>query len=284
MHKVLLCCIVKMENKYLPEWIIHHKNIGFNKIVIYDNNERTGIYSENSDQIGIVKREISEGFIDKYDVDGAGVQTKCYTDCYEKYKSYDWLFFLDIDEYLIFEKSKNVNEFLSENIFDKYEAIKIPWKIYGDNGWIKSNNNYSIGRFSKESFKYLNSIRKMEVKMAIRGGFSEIKFKNSHSIYPAELKCCDNIGRIKNLEESLIEEPVYKNVWINHYITKSLEEFVEIKLVRCGADKYKCRARYNINYYFKHNKVTYDKLAYIKNKFPKDSYQKIKRQIPKLFL
>ena len=36
-----ICAIAKNENLYLKEWVEYHKNIGINKIFIYDNNGLT---------------------------------------------------------------------------------------------------------------------------------------------------------------------------------------------------------------------------------------------------
>ena len=36
--KVALFAIGRMENRYAVEWVEHYKNIGFDKIFIYDNN------------------------------------------------------------------------------------------------------------------------------------------------------------------------------------------------------------------------------------------------------
>ena len=40
--KTLLCVIVKEENCYLEEWINYNKLLGFDKILIYDNNDKYG--------------------------------------------------------------------------------------------------------------------------------------------------------------------------------------------------------------------------------------------------
>lgn len=45
--KIALCCIVKDENEYIDEWVNHHKNIGFDQIIIYDNNSKNPILTEN---------------------------------------------------------------------------------------------------------------------------------------------------------------------------------------------------------------------------------------------
>ena len=40
--KICLCVIAKNENLYVKEYIEHYKKIGYNKIFIYDNNDKNG--------------------------------------------------------------------------------------------------------------------------------------------------------------------------------------------------------------------------------------------------
>ena len=36
--KVAICAIGRLENKYAKEFVSHHLKLGFDKIIIYDNN------------------------------------------------------------------------------------------------------------------------------------------------------------------------------------------------------------------------------------------------------
>ena len=40
--QVYLCCIGKNENRYAREFVEWYKNLGFSKIIIYDNNDTDG--------------------------------------------------------------------------------------------------------------------------------------------------------------------------------------------------------------------------------------------------
>ena len=98
--KALLCCILKLENHYLEEWVRHYKKLGIDKIVIYDNNDVDG---EHIEDISFINEQISNNYIDVYKIPGEEcVQMKCYNECYKKYSDeYDWLMFFDIDEFLM---------------------------------------------------------------------------------------------------------------------------------------------------------------------------------------
>jgi len=56
--KILLCCIGKMENNYIREFVEHHKSIGFDNIVLYDNNDIDGEHFED-----VISDYINSGYV-----------------------------------------------------------------------------------------------------------------------------------------------------------------------------------------------------------------------------
>ena len=56
--KVAICLIIKDENEYLEEWLQHHKNIGFNYFIIYDNQSKISVNRY------LLKNNISDGSIE----------------------------------------------------------------------------------------------------------------------------------------------------------------------------------------------------------------------------
>ena len=56
--KVLLCCIGKMENNYIREFVEYYKTIGFDNICLYDNNDIDGEHFED-----VIGNYIDSGFV-----------------------------------------------------------------------------------------------------------------------------------------------------------------------------------------------------------------------------
>ena len=56
--KVCLCAIIKDENKYIIHFIEHYKNLGYDHMYIYDNNDINGEKVED-----LIKNYLSEGYI-----------------------------------------------------------------------------------------------------------------------------------------------------------------------------------------------------------------------------
>ena len=78
--KVCLCVVGKKENLYAKEFIEHYKNLGYNKIFIYDNND---INEERFEDI--ISDEINIGFVSIINYRGikSPVQLMSYVDCYK---------------------------------------------------------------------------------------------------------------------------------------------------------------------------------------------------------
>ena len=252
------CCIIaiaKKENKYIQEWVNYHLNLGFDNIIICDNND-TGD-EKISDVINDDKVIILNYFNFK------NIQPTAYTKCFLKYKdTYDWLAFIDIDEFIILDKKydNNIKNFLSDNIFKNADIIRLCYKFFtGGNKLDVENNDYSLmSRFTEEFDTIENTWGKSIIKNTIKYipntrfyGHGYATNKNNVA-YSADGNICKNDWIIVS------EEPIYVNAWINHYPTKTIGEYVRQKYFRGGPNnnnnKYK-----SLNYFFRYNKKT-DKL------------------------
>ena len=137
--KSLLCCIAKDEDNYIEEWIRYNLKLGFDKIVIYQNNWRAKIPEDIKDNVILIS----------FDTDSKFAQQSAYNDCIERFsKDFSWIAFFDVDEFLVIKKYPCVNQWLQE--YSGFDSIGVNWKYFGDNG-IKevSDNNYSVTRFTK---------------------------------------------------------------------------------------------------------------------------------------
>lgn len=246
--KSAVCVIVKVENLYLPEWISHYVNLGFNHIFIYDNNNPTG-------------EKVSDVITDEYRpyvtiINCRGelkYQIKAYNDCYKKYGDfYDWIAFIDADEFISFSPSSgysNINSYL-ENASD-YDAVLLNWMCVGDNG----ETYYREGKL-KERFPQaapLDIEKNKHVKSIVRTKKGYI-FRIPH-IAEGNINACDDCFlRCKN---TALKEQSYKNAYVLHYYTKSLEEFLNGKILRGSTDSW--FNRYNLDLYYELNDHTEEK-------------------------
>ena len=51
MYNAIVCAIAKDEDPFLKEWVVYHLILGFDHIIIYDNNSKNSISSILCDYI-----------------------------------------------------------------------------------------------------------------------------------------------------------------------------------------------------------------------------------------
>lgn len=264
---VLLCAIVKNENHYIEEWVKHYQSIGVSKIVIYDNDDNESEYVEN---IPYIKSLVDSKYIDVYHIpDRTQYQVIAYTQCYKKYSNdYGWLMFFDADEYLMLEHSSSIQEELAKEKYFNFDMIHVNWKTYDDNDLIKCDGDYSVvSRFTRPIYERTNSVKlDKEIKSIIRGGLNDIEFTSSpHTITKNLLRCCDPLGNSVLSTKQENKNVIHSEIWLNHYICKTAEEYITIKLKRLGGfTKHEIGVRYNFEFFFMYNKRTPEKVSYFK--------------------
>ena len=234
--KILLCVQVKLENSYIREWIEYHKNLGFTNIVISDNNDL-----DKEDPYYVINDYVDSGYVIidyTFRNRGQGHQAGFYTNMCNKYKDdYDWIAFFDLDEFLyISTRYKTISNFLSSNeLFNDYNGIGISWITYGDNGYIESSSFDIINRFDspKNLSKDKNKNLFMKSFINCKKWKSEYYFIDAHYIndHEGEVRYCNQYGNLINICNKT-DLPITTDIYIKHFITKSLNEYINQKCVR----------------------------------------------------
>ena len=118
---------VRGDNDRLREWCLHYINLGFDKIILYDNNPKGG---ENPlDVVYDLKQFIT--YVDKRGDETKGKQMKYYSEALFLFKDqFDWIAFFDSDEYLVLNKDLLIKEYLSRDMFKDVDCIHVNWKMY----------------------------------------------------------------------------------------------------------------------------------------------------------
>lgn len=251
--KVLLCGIAKCENNYLQEWVDYYRSLGFDKIVLYDNNDMEG---ERIDVVGIEIVNYRGRTI---------CQRQAYTECYNKYKNdYDWFAFLDIDEFL--EVDIPLKDWLSENVYNPYHAIMVNWMSMTDNGLIEVlNGNYSRDRFTEHL--PIEHRHNRYQKSIVRGGLQIAYTKSVHHPSGHNLRFCNIFGEQENASNRT-KEAIWDIARIKHYRTRTIQEYLDFKAKRLYADQSveKAKECLSIDNFFTSNDKTPEKLKYIRQR------------------
>ena len=214
MLNICICQIIKDEQRYIEEWINYYINLGISKFVLFEDwnsSSHKEVLSKYGDKIILHKfSEINDNDKkDKYRL-RQDLVWRCF---YRLYKDkFDACFFIDPDEYLQCNKEQFFNEI--ENIYnnDNAKIIRYFWQCMTASGHIKDpypNQKYSIVNTYKD--KYIND---------------ESELNNN-------LKCLIFLNRINSYKEfdlvphgPYIGDHIhYSQYRLNHYLTKSWEEY-----------------------------------------------------------
>lgn len=267
MSEIVICAIAKYENKYILEWIDYHLNLGFTKIYLFDNND-----TEGERIVDVVNQYNYSGKVEIIDVRGQKyVQKKVYNDFYYQY-SFDWCAFIDLDEFITFNPESNFDNIQSFiKTVQNFDCIHINWMCYGDNGHIRYKRGSVIERFPKPIKPFwktqrtdlipLNSAIKSILKSNCEINWEQDTEKwnsNPHTPY-GEIRICDDCNN--KIVNSPFKNYSFVNIYIRHYYTKSLEEFL-VKITRQCAD-IDANNYYSINKFFRINSITISKLTFL---------------------
>ena len=260
--KVCLCTPAKEENRYIREFVQHYEKYGVDKIFIYDNNDIEG---EKLDDI--LKDYISKGFVEILNWRGkkSGLY-KLMNECYRNnFQKYDWLIFYEVDEYIHLFNYTNIKDFLNETKFEKCEVVHLNLVCHTDNNLLYYENKPLAKRFPEITPRTKLGGQKLEVKAIIRGHLPKVKIDNVHR-GDSNLKRCNGYGHKKSYHVIHALEIDDKYYYIDHYYSKSTEEFIEkinkydflhsdigYKLLR-------------IDKYFSQSEITKDKLDLIEKR------------------
>lgn len=267
--KVAICILVKNENRYIREWLYYHKKLGFDNIILYDNNDYDG---ENV--FDVIGDEITNGYVIYNDIRGKiKYQLPCYNEFLNKYhKIYDWVSFLDCDEFIELRNYDNIKEWLSQYRFNNFEQILVQLEQYGDNDLIRYDDRGVIERFIQPTTLTLKEGRLFQTKPFYKTlNYKEndfIKEKFVNAIKPLYNTTCDVNGeKIMPTKILFTHNP---DCIIKHYKTKTIEEYIERHKHDCYYDNNIQLIARKLKSFFEISKSNYkikDKVEIIKNNY-----------------
>ena len=121
--KTILFTNARDEDNML-EWTVHHRNLGFDNIFIYDHKSIYPISKtlQGIDYVTVIN--ISDDFVPKIELMKRAAE-------YAKNNAFDWLLYLDADEFLALPLFPNVKSFLDN--YPNNQQICINWLVFGSN-------------------------------------------------------------------------------------------------------------------------------------------------------
>lgn len=214
------CMIVKDEEQYLQEIIIYNILQGIEHQYIYNNGNELKGFERFKDYITII------------DFPGEAKQMKAYLHCLNNYGDRTkWLFIHDADEF-VFCKDKTFKEFL--NKYEYFGGVGINWRMFGSSGKINKPDGLVIENYDKHVScfdKVSNHIKTVCQPRFVRKDAMKdphhVLYRSPTAKWTVNENMIPVFGPFSNYSSNKIQ--------LNHYWTKSLEEF-KGKIERGTAD------------------------------------------------
>ena len=209
--KAYLCCIAKNEQPYLQEWIDYHLLVGFDKIIVYDNEDEPSLQSFASSKVHIKH------------FPGQTMQFEAYKDCISTQQEADYIAFFDVDEFLVLHRHNSVQDFIQSMVqkSPQIAAIGVNWKMFGNNGHEQYVNAPVLDRFTR--------------RCQSKGGDQHVKsiVNPRHVVYMlchnADLRAgMVTVNTVGDAFQGAFSPPTAETeavAVLHHYYTKSSQEF-----------------------------------------------------------
>ncbi len=224
-----MCLVVKNERD-LPEWIEYHKRMGCAKFYIFDHNSSVPM-------IGSIFNYVSSGLVEYsfiLDPQKPNTQLYVYNKCLQDHgDKHQFIGFLDSDEFIVVKNtSMKIPDVLKE--YEHYGGLTLNWKVFGSSGHVHRPVGGVLPNYYKCSNNFhVKSIVNPRFAVGPDGDPHSFRYKFGHFTVDTSFKRSKapfNPGK-------QITPPTYlfETMYINHYNTKSAEDFLE-KTARGKAD------------------------------------------------
>ena len=264
--RICLCTHGKKENNYLKEFVEYYINMGVDRIYIYNRNAQGG--EETLFNTTPLKEFMESDKVRLEDWRGKGslildMMNHCYAN---HYGHYDWILFYEPDEFIHLNGINNIKTFLVDPKFEQCKKIYLNWVIHTDNDLYHYEDKPVQLRFPKILPKPQdpNNTDFNVVKSIFRGKQENIKIDCLYRLNKME-DGCNGYGKIAKMKSYKMIEPDYDNFYIDHYFSKSVDEFIE-NIDKEDLENNDIRFKNDLENYFKINNMTNDKIKYIEEK------------------
>lgn len=224
-YNLAIVAIIKNEAPYIREWIEYHKLVGVDKFYIYDN--------ESTDNVkDVLEPYIKQNVVSYFYISGKGKQVIAYQDAIKKFKyTVKYMAFIDLDEFLLPMHEDNVFSIIEDLFAHNNQAggIAVQWCVFGSANHIRKPDGLVIENYLYRAEGHFESRRHSNRHIkTICNPRRVLLYGQCH--YPKYYKSWHNI----NTDNEKIDGPFCETIcWdklrINHYFTKSFEEYLAKK-------------------------------------------------------
>ncbi len=210
-NEVAIGAIMKDEGPYLKEWLDFHILVGITKFYLYDNGS-----TDNTRDI--LKPYIERGIVEYHWFPGKCMQLPAYLEIINNHADDTrWLALIDLDEFLVPVHHETVPEFL-HTMPQNFAQLIVTWVIYGSSGHKTKPDGLLMENYKRHA-KNTFGIKSIVNPRLL------VEYTCLHQNLVAGWTI-DNNGKKLGRTHQSTNPPAYNNLRLNHYYTKSYEEYM----------------------------------------------------------
>lgn len=214
--KVAICVAAKFEDYYLEEWLDYNHKLGFDHIFLFQNDWRT---------------DVERPFLTKGICDGNSIQVPLFNQFLKDNTEYDWIAFIDCDEFIVLKKHNNIKDFIND-YKDRTDVIGLNWFMFGSWGIEKRQGNSLIKMFTNR-----NKTPDQHIKVIVNKNCNTTMMlpHNTHK------QSMDTNGKL--FGGPFNPDGPTDVAYINHYHSKTKEDW----MLRCERGRVDCNLQHDPN-------------------------------------
>lgn len=221
--KICLALFLKNENPNILSWISWHLAIGIDKFFIYDDHSTDGTYEilKTVSNIYNIEIELTNPVSIPYFYDR---QANAFESACRKAlnQEYDWIGFLDADEYVSLEHDLSIQDFFKK--FLHYNGISLNWRIYGNSDRVLKSKIPTYEAYTKHCDKNFSDT--LLTKCFIRPRNYSFEYENPHYFKTIPQNYANACGLPVSNKRADSDTVIWDNACINHYINRSMEDYI----------------------------------------------------------
>ncbi len=238
------CVLATLRNEgpYIVEWLAYHKSLGFEHFFIYTNDN-----SDGSDELLAALAAQGHVTLITNEVRNVRPQYKAYGHAFKALPhilDYEWALVIDADEFLVLapnRKFSDVKHYIDWISTRPVDAIALNWLVFRTCGIERADLNKPVTCRFVQRADFVDQ----HIKSLVKPRY----FVHSHAHHGFEIagrptRYLNSSGdvHLHEHEKAHSFHPVADAAWVNHYWTKSTQEFCG-KLARKPGDMYSSYVR-----------------------------------------
>jgi hypothetical protein len=216
-----VCAIFKDEGAYLEEWLEFHRLVGVERFYLYDNNSSDGFRD-------VLAPYLARGIVQLHHWPAHPGQILAYNDCLKRHGADSrWLAFLDLDEFLYPAEDASILDVLAD--YAAAPALAVHWIMFSSSRHVLKPPGLVI-----ENFTSCQHEGNRHLKLVVDPRQTERMITAHHAAFRGERLAVTESGRTAT--GPYATPPSIARIRINHYWTKSVEEFLVHRVRRGPVD------------------------------------------------